>query len=338
MRIQKLALVTFGVLMMNTAAFGAWGQFRCAKECINLSCDDPKLPDCNENCPGLVGECKKTTSTPLARKPSPPPRRNLPTAPVQPEKPVELPQPESSSSGGEMPSVSSGEGQAQPSRPHIQRREAMKFSRPPLEHKASTTETSEPSELRQSKSTATPELKKQPSTHHVTGSGAKGITAEEMFSLNEGKGVKVKHMKEKIEGLENLIAALEKRISLLEPLADHVFGARELLGKLQKNTGFDKPEVRNDPEHDIDYKPEQFSTASSATGTLDGITCQTLLTRVQQKAKEGKDKGKAKELAVYGGLLTEMCSQTKNLNRTPGQKVKDAEAVNNIYSKAVKLF
>jgi hypothetical protein len=190
---------------------------------------------------------------------------------------------------------------------------------------------------------ASPQLKKQPSAHHVTGAGGKGVTSEEKMAeqvkaLNEGKGVKVKHMKEKLEGLEKLVEALQNRISMLEPLAGNVFGVQETLQKLQVNTGFNKPEVRNNPEHDIDYKPEQFSAVSSASGTVDGTSCQAVVTKVQQKAKETKDKVKSKKLSIFETQLAEMCKMTKDLNRTPGKKVRDAEAVNRIFGEAKKLF
>lgn len=331
---KKILLASISVMFINTSIYGEeWGRVRCLRECTNASCADAAKKDiCQTNCANnldSIDACMKAQpqGSSQGTKPTSPPRRALPPqpqpSPVQPEK-----------SGGE---------QAQPeiARAQSSKRQALRFSKPPLEEDQSSAKggTTPP----QRPKNPPPQIVKQPSTHHVAGAGAKTATAEEkmanqVMALNDGKGVKVKHMKEKLEGLENLMGALEKRIGLLEPLAEHAFGAKEALVRLQKNTGFDKPEIRNDPEHDIDYKPEQFSQASSASGTLDGISCGAVLTKVQQKTKETKDKSKSKELSVLGNLLTEMCAQTKNLNRTPAEKVKDAEAVNKVFSAAKKLF
>ncbi len=346
MSAKKLLLASISVVCLQASVQGdEWGLVRCLKECTNVSCADAtKQEICKTNCAsnlGSIDACMKAKPQGSAQttRPTPPSRRGLPQKPQPQPLPVE---PEKSKGDEEQTQL-----EKQGSKPPMQRRQAMAFSRPPLEKTPSTVG---PSELKKQPSTKAPQrptqplpttsshLEKKPSEHHVTGAGGKGITAEEMFALNEGKGIKVKHMKEKIEGLEKLIGALEKRIGLLEPLAEHAFGAHELLARLQKNTGFDKPEIRNDPEHDIEYKPEQFSTASSATGTLDGTSCQAVLTRIQEKVKGTKDKVKAKTLSTFEAQLTEMCKLTKDLNREPAKKVHDAEAVNRIFAEAKKLF
>ena len=326
---KKLLLVSIGVMFINTSIYAEeWGRARCLIECTNASCADAAKKDiCQTNCANnldSIDACMKAQpqGSSQGTKPTSPPRGALPTqpqsSPVQPEK-----------SGGEQ-------DQPEIARAQSSKQQALRFSKPPLEEDQSSTKggTTPP----QRPKNPPPQIVKQPSGHHVTGAGGKGVTAEEMFALNEGKGVKVKHMKEKIEGLEKLIGVLEKRIGLLEPLAEHAFGTHELLARLQKNTGFDKPEIRNNPEHDIDYKPEQFSTASSATGTLDGTSCKAVLARVQEKVKGTKDKVKTKTLSKFEAQLTEMCKQTKDLNRTPAEKVHDAEAVNRIFGEAKKLF
>lgn len=340
MLVKKLLLASISLMFINTNIYGEeWGRVRCLKECTNASCADAAKKDiCQTNCAsnlGSIDACMKAQPQDSSQgtKPTPPPRRALPPqpqpSPVQPEK-----------SGGE---------QAQPelARAQSSKRQALRFSKPPLEEDQSSTKggTIPPQRPQppQRPHNAPPQMVKQPSTHHVTGAGAKTATAEEkmanqVMALNDGKGIKVKHMKEKLEGLEKLVVVLQNRISMLEPLAEHAFGVQETLQKLQKNTGFDKPEVRNNPEHDIDYKPEQFSAASSASGTLDGISCGAVLTKVQQKVKETKDKVKSKKLSVFEAQLAEMCKLTKDLNRTPGQKVRDAEAVNRVFGEAKKLF
>ncbi len=344
MRARKLLLASISLLCINTSVYGEeWGLVRCLKECTNVSCTDAtKKETCQTNCANNLGsidacvKAKPGASSPQATRPTPPPRRGLPSSPQQ----VQPSSGEPVSKGAEEQTQSATNTGAPTGRP-----QARRFSKPPvLEQEPSTVETLElkkqPSESKgpQRPAQSVPTLQKQPSQHHGTGTDKKTAMAEQILALNEGRGVKVKHMKEKLEGLENLVEALQKRIGLMEPLADNLQGVQETLKMLQQNTGFDKPEIRNDPEHDIEYKPEQFSAASSASSTLDGTSCQAVLTKVQQKTKETKDKTKSKELSVLGNLLTEMCARTKNLNRIPAQKVQDAEAVNKAFSNAKRLF
>jgi hypothetical protein len=317
---KKLILASIGVMFINTGVYGEeWGRVKCLRECTNASCmDATKQNECQTNCAqslDSIDACMKAKPQGSSQgiKSTNSPRRALPPAPSTEEQ--------------EPAGITSSQSS---------KRHAMRLSKSPLVKSQSSTkgETIPP----QRPQNPPPQLVKQPSGHHVTGAGGKGVTAEQMNALNKGKGVKVKHMKEKIEGLEKLIGVLEKRIGLLEPLAEHAFGTHELLARLQKNTGFDKPEIRNNPEHDIEYKPEQFSAASSATGTLDGTSCQAVLARVQEKVKGTKDKVKTKTLSTFEAQLTEMCKLTKDLNREPAKKVHDAEAVNRIFGEAKKLF
>lgn len=251
------------------------------------------------------------------------------TQPQRPVRPMLPPPPET------------GPDQVQPShsRPRMERRQVQKFDKPPvLGESGAGKENVEPAVRGLQHSGSKPALHKQPSQHLGAGADKEKAFADQVNALNEGKGVKVKHMIEKLEGAEKLTGALEKRLELMEPLVGTLLVVKEGLKKVLETTGMDKPEVRNDPEHDINYDPVIFSSASGAANTLDGISCEAAILKVKEKSKGVSDKTKSSQLAVFTNQLTELCKLTKDLSRTPQKKVSEAEAFNKVFAQAKRLF
>ena len=205
MRVKKLLLATISIVCLQTSVQGEqWTRFQCMRDCRQDSCvDETRKEACEANCahhdPSILEACQAAVPQVSSQttRPTPPPRRGQ----AQP-RPLPQPQPssvESAPNKGDEEQTQSEAGTTLPrGRP-----QSLRLSQPPvLERKPSMARTDEPNGLQQSTDTARPELKKQPSVHGVTASGQKGLTAGQMQALNEGKGVKVKHMKEKLEGLE----------------------------------------------------------------------------------------------------------------------------------------
>lgn len=123
---KKLLLASISVMCINTSIYGEeWKRVKCMAECTNASCADAAKKDiCQTNCAsnlGSIDACMKAQpqGSSQGTKPTSPPRRALPPqpqpSPVQPEK-----------SGGEQ-------DQPEIARAQSSKRQAMRFSKPPLE-------------------------------------------------------------------------------------------------------------------------------------------------------------------------------------------------------------